>query len=219
TGEHIRVPEVRNELIRLMGVELQDEATTKKAQEVADRYLAGEKVNPDTADTYLGVAAFYGEPELVERVKVALVKAQDPQRRSTLLNTLGLFAQPEAHAAALQLLLDEAVTPSDLRYLVSLNGRVREARTQRLQAWLEENYGALRARMPDAFVAYIPLSLSGARDQEQLEKIVAFFSQQDDPNGAIQRALAKLQETVRDTIAARRRGQQSFHAYLRTSSK
>ena len=219
TGEHIRVPEVRNELIRLMGVELQDEATIKKAREVADRYLAGHKVNPDTADTYLGVAAFYGEPELVERVKVALIKAQDPQRRSTLLDTLGLFAQPEAHAAALKLLLDEAVTPSDLRYLVSLNGRIREARTRRLQAWLEENYSALRARMPDAFVAYIPLSLSGTRDQEKLEEIVAFFSEQDDPNGAIQRALAKLQESVRDTIAARRRGQQSFDAYLRSSSK
>ena len=71
--------------------------------------------------------------------------------------------------------------------------------------------------MPDAFVAYIPLSLSGARDQEQLDKIVDFFSRQEDPNGAIARALTKLQESVRDTIAARLRGQKSFDDFLRIS--
>lgn len=218
-GEHIRVPEVRNTLLSLMGIELEDTDTLKKADSVARGYLAGEKVDQATAATYLNIAAFYGSPSLVEEVKTALIKASDPQRRTTLLGTLGSFGQPEAHAAALQLLLDEAVTPSDLGYLLGSNGRIREARRRRFQEWLFENYPALRARMPDAFVAYIPLSLSGARNQDQLDLIVQFFSRQEDPNGAIARALTKLQESVRDTIAAQRRGQESFDEFLRSSAR
>lgn len=216
-GEHIRVPEVRSTLIGLMGVELEDEETLEKADSITRRYLAGEKVDQATAATYLEVAAFHGSPSLVEDVKAAMIQASDPQRRTTLLGTLGSFGQPEAHTAAIQLLLDEAVTPSDLGYLLGSNGRFREARRRRFQDWLIKNYPALRSRMPDAFVAYIPLSLSGARDQEQLDKIVDFFSRQEDPNGAIARALTKLQESVRDTIAARLRGQKSFDDFLRIS--
>lgn len=216
-GEHIRVPRVRSKLIQLMGVELQDPATIKRADNAASRYLSGENVDPDTIEAYLEVAAFHAGPELVIKVQKALVEAKDPQRRSTLLDTLGLFAQPDAHSAALALLLHETVTPSDLRYLLAANGQLRESRRLRLQSWLEANYPALRARIPDAFVAYIPLSLASARDQEQLDRILKFFTEQDDPNGAIGRALDKLEESVRNTIAARLRGQESFDDFLRSS--
>lgn len=56
--------------------------------------------------------------------------------------------------------------------------------------------------------------LKAAHDQEQLDAMVAFFSGQPDPDGAIGRALAELKESVGNNIAIRKKGQPSFDAFL-----
>lgn len=234
-----KVQDLRPLLLRLLAEELEDEGLIATATEQAQRYLRApsesdpsqsapsrsapsrsapshvesSQVDPSLVDTYLLIAARHGDAAMVGEVKRAMVEATDPQRRTTLLRTLGMFAQPEAQSAALDLMLDPAVTSSDLRMLLAANGDGEERR-RRLLSWLEAHYDALAAKLPTPFLGSIPASVGDAPNAEELDRVVTFFSKQPDPTGALGRELAKIEERVNTSIATRQRGQESFDAFL-----
>lgn len=214
-GEPAKVQDLRPLLLRLLADELDDEELIATATGQAREYLAGSsKVDPSLADAYLRIAARHGDAAMVEEVKTAMVEASDPQRRTTLLRTLGMFARPEAQSAALNLMLDPSVTSSDLRTLLAENGQD-EARRKHLLSWLETHYEALAAKLPTPFLGSIPSSVGDAPNAEELDRVLAFFSKQPDPTGALGRELAKIEERVSTSIATRQRGQESFDAFLK----
>lgn len=217
-GEHPKVSELRPQLIYMLWHDLDDPSILALARAQADHYLdQSAPVEPTLAETYLLIAARTGDAQLLQRVQKALAEATDPQRRSTLLQALGSFAQPQVHRQALDLMLSDLVTPSDLRTLLRANSS-EEYRRRHLQEWLEHHFTELAKKMPSAFLAHIVASMSGARDQEQLASITAFFNSQPDPNGVIQRELSKLQERVQARIATIKRGQSAFDKALKGSS-
>ena len=213
-GEKSKVKDLRPMLLRLLALELEDRKLIAMVSEKARQFIteSGE-VDPSLADVYLLIAARHGDVTMVEEVKKAMVASADPQRRTTLLRTLGMFDGADAQNAALDLMLDEAVTSSDLRTLLAENG-YEEPRRRRLLAWLQTNYAALAAKIPTPFLGNIPSSVGDAPDQQQLSLIVDFFKKQPDPSGTLARELAKIQERVTTNIEARERGQQSFDAFL-----
>ena len=215
-GESNKVKNLRPLLLRLLAEELGEEKVIATATSNARQYLGDSaKVDPSLADVYLLIAARHGDLEMVEAVKKAMVAATDPQRRTSLLRTLGMFGQAEAQSAALDLMLDDAVTASDLRILLAANGE-EEARRRRLLTWLKSNYPALVAKLPTPFLNAVPSSVGDAPDQERLAEVVAFFTEQPDSTGALARELAKIQERVNSTIETRERGQASFDALLKS---
>lgn len=214
SGEHPKVEELRPVLLVMLARYGLQPAVVGVAQEGVRLYLAGsEAVEPSLVDAYLQIALREASAELVDQVKQAMLKASDPQRRTTLLTALGLFGQPQAQEVAMDLMLDRAVTPSDLRTLLGTNA-IEEVRRQRLQRWIFAHFAALREKIPTPFLASVVGSLSGARDAESLASLTDFFAQQPDPDGVLKRELEKLNEKVKARINERERGLRSFEAAL-----
>ncbi len=215
-GESTKVKNLRPLLLRLLAEELGDEKVIATAKSGALGYLSDSgKVDPSLVDVYLQIAARHGDVAMVEAVKKAMVASTDPQRRTSLLETLGMFGGAEAQGVALDLMLDPAITASDLRTLLGENG-VEEERRLRLLAWLEANYDALVAKLPTPFLNVVPASVGDAPDRERLEAVLAFFAAKPDTTGAIGRETAKIKERVTTTIETRERGQASFDQFLKT---
>ncbi|MFA7483550.1 MAG: M1 family metallopeptidase [Vulcanimicrobiota bacterium] len=209
-GEPAKDSDLRLQLFRMLARDVDDPTLLERSRGQAESYLSGRgTVDQALIGAHLYMAAKHGDAALVERVIQALSEAQDPQRRTALLEMLGHFEEPEAHAAALDAMLTPLVTPSDLRTLLDLNGQD-DRRRQRLQGWIEENYEALSHKIPSAFLAYIVSSQSGLKSLTELERVKAFYAAQSDPNGALKRELEKVTEAVRLRVAEKERGVSSF---------
>ena len=163
--------------------------------------------------TYLTIAAREGDVQMVEQVKEAMLKSADADRRAKLLRTLGKFAQAEAQEKALDLMLDDAVTASDLVHLLVLNA-VEEPRRRRLHSWLESNLPVLRTKIPSAFLASVVSASAGADNREALNQALEFYRSQPDPNDVLKRESDKVEEQALSRIRATERGQEAFDAFI-----
>ncbi len=213
-GESVRIQDLRPLLLELSAIDLEDQDLIATAKTNAQNYLDGKPVDPSLVEPYILIAGHYWDASMPDQVKKALVQATDPQRHTTLLKAVCCFAQPDAHQKALDLMLDDAITASDLQYMLPMNASRGEERRLRLQNWVEKNFPAVRAKMPVAFLDKIVSSLSGCRDRENLKAISTFYGRQSDPNGVIKNELGKLKESVNLVIATRERGQASFDDFL-----
>lgn len=213
-----KTDELRSNLLLLYSLDTADSVLLTLAREQTDRYLSGSgEVDPSTIKTYLRLAAQAGDGALLEQVKKAMQASSDPQRRTTLLSTLGYFAVPEVQDKALDLMLDESVTPSDLRMLITFNGDG-ESRRLRLQDWMFKHYEALRSKMPNAFAEELVLCLQACPSGEALAQVQSFFARAAQGDEAVQRGLAKMAESASNLIRIREQGQASFDAALAASS-
>lgn len=209
-AEPVKTDELRGNLLLLYSLDAIDASLLARARDQVDNYLSESgEVDPRTIKTYLRLAAQQGDLALLERVKKAMDSSVDPQRRTTLLDTLGYFAVPAVQDRALDLFLDESVTPSDLRMLLAFNS-IEEPRRLRLQNWILNNYTKLRAKIPNAFAEETVTCLKDCRDRESLEKIQAFFATTSKADGAVQRGLSKMAESAENLLRTRERGQMSF---------
>ncbi len=217
-GESLRVPGLREAFLDLASRGAPDPQLLELARTQAALFLSDSpEADPGLAKIFLIIAARAGDQALLEKTLAAMVAASDPQRRTILLKALGCFAVPDVQQKALDLIFDQGVTSSDVRILLALNS-MGEERRQRTQDWTMANFDRLRKKVPLAYLNETVTNMKGARDQEQLDAMVAFFSQQPDPDGTIGRAVAELKETVRNNIAICQRGQASFDAFLQKHS-
>ncbi len=215
-GEPAKSEELRNSLLLLYSLDTKDPALLARAREQTDRYLSGSgEVDPTTIKTCLRLAALAGDGALLDRVKKAMQESSDPQRRTNLLGTLGWFAGPVVQDRALDLMLDESVTPSDLRMLIAFNG-YGESRRLCLQNWIFKHYEALRGKMPDAFAEEIVMCLKDCPNREVLAEVQSFFARVSQGDDAVKRGLAKMEESASNLIRIREQGQASFDASLTT---
>lgn len=213
-GESPKTDELRSNLFLLYSLDASDPILLARAREQGDKYLSESgEVDPSTIKTYLRLAAQGGDLALLERVKKAMESSTDPQRRTTLLGTLGFFGVPAVQDRALDLILDESVTPSDLRELLAFNG-YQEPRRLRLQNWIFKNYAALRAKMPNAFAEETVTCLKDCHDRESLEKVKSFFATTSKADDAVRRGVSKMAESADNLIRTRERGQASFDAVV-----
>lgn len=217
-GEHPRAADLRKAFLDLYNRDQADPLFLAVAEREALAFLEGSaKVDSDLVSSYLNVAALYGDEALLEKTWKAFTATSDPQRRAMLLKMLASFGKPGVQEKAMDRMLNPEVSVSELQTLLYLFSSG-ESRRQRLQDWLFSHYSAVRSRLPAAFLGDTVSCLAGAHDPEQLQKIVAFFSQQPDPDGAIKGALEQLQETVKAAISKREKGQQAFDACLRQAA-
>ncbi|MFN8610456.1 MAG: M1 family aminopeptidase [Vulcanimicrobiota bacterium] len=214
-GEPAKSDALRQALLLLYSLDSNDPALLALAREQTDRYLKESgPVEPGTIKPYLCLAADAGDQALLQAVKSAMQKSTDPQRRTTLLGTLGFFGAPDVQDRAMDLMLDECVTPSDLRMLLAFNSQRGEARRLRLQNWIFKNYVALRAKMPNAYAEEIVTCLQNCHDQDSLNKMQTFFAQACKGDEATLRGLSKMSENATNLIRMVERGQPSFDAAL-----
>ena len=138
----------------------------------------------------------------------------DGEPEASFTEHLGkVFAQAEAQEKALDLMLDDAVTASDLVHLLVLNA-VEEPRRRRLHSWLESNLPVLRTKIPSAFVASVVSASAGADNREALNQALEFYRSQPDPNDVLKRESDKVEEQALSRIRATERGQEAFDAFI-----
>ncbi len=215
-NEAAHVTSLRPDILNLLGKDGQDKAIIKTALAQTEVYFkTPEKVPASLVEAYLSIAAHYGDEDLLNQVKTALSKSSDPQRKTKLLNTLGRFGQASVQRKAMDIILDDSITASDVRYLLSLNG-VGHKRRSELQKWILSNYEALSEKAPPFIVPSIPLFLSSACEKEQLAALNSFFSKSGNKVEGTERSLAKVSESVNDCISLRQRELNSVNNYLMT---
>jgi len=170
-------------------------------------------VDTRLAETFLGIAAHYGDETLLEQIKGLLRSVIDPHRRTLLLKSLGLFGPASIHDAAMDMMLDDRVTASDLHYLLVYNAK-RTDRLVRMQSWMFRNFDALSKKSPPFVVPSFPLYLGGACDAASLQKIRTFFSEKAKLVSGMNRSLEKVSERISDCIDLRARELSSVNRYL-----
>ena len=213
-GEPAKTDELRSNLLELYSLDASDPSLSARARQQTDNYLSESgEVDPSTIKAYLRLAAQEGDVALLDRVQKAMQSSSDPQRRTTLLGTLGYFAVPAVQERALDLLLDDSITSSDLRMLLAFNA-VGETRRLRLQNWIFKNYSALRGKIPNAFAEETVTCLKDCHDRQSLDKIQNFFAKASKADGAVQRGVSKMAESAVNLIRVRERGQPSFDAVV-----
>ncbi len=216
--EAAHVTSLRPQLLSLLAKEGKDADLINTAQKNAKQYLKSpESVEPSLAEVYLRIAAHYGNQQFLEETRKTLSNTSDPQRRTKLLNTLGSFDEAKVQQAAMDLILDENITASDVRYLLVLNAQGK-SRRQRLQQWVFNNYDALRAKVPPFVVPSVPLYLGGACDTAQLTQLQEFFGKESNRSDGLDRSVAKVTEQINDCINLRQREQKSVDSYLKSLS-
>ena len=209
---------LRPQLLSLLAKEGKDVDLIETAQKNAKQYLKSpESVEPSLAEVYLSIAAHYGDRQFLEAIRTALSNISDPQGRRQLLKTLGNFDRAKVQQAAMDLILDENITASDVRHLLVLNAQG-ESRRQRLQQWVFNNYDALSAKVPPFVVPSVLLYLGGACDTAQLAQLQEFFGKESNRSDGLDRSVAKVTEQINDCINLRQREQKSVDSYLKSLS-
>jgi hypothetical protein len=77
-----------------------------------------------------------------------------------------------------------------------------------------ENYGAIRAKLPPMFLAFMPHFAAGC-SAERAESARAFFAEPPHSAPGIEKEMAKVSEAVKDCAALRSREGGAVAAYLR----
>jgi alanyl aminopeptidase len=124
-----------------------------------------------------------------------------------------MFGDPELQSAALDYLLTDKITASDIRYALAGHFHT-EKRAARTRGWLYRNYDELTRKMPPFTVPSMPQYLGGGCDPQVLKVAYDFFMPRLEAMPAYARTLEKTAESVRQCAALRARESKALAAYL-----
>ncbi|MEJ2602720.1 MAG: M1 family metallopeptidase [Gammaproteobacteria bacterium] len=212
-GEPESVQLLRPSLIRALGMEAGRAEVLAYAEDLAETYLSDPSgVDPSLASAALDVAARHGDRALYERYLQALRDAASPVERSLYLGSLGAFQDPDLQRAALALALSDEVRNTELGSIVGSLPDTEAAETLRWE-WLQENYGAIAARLPEMFVPAL-VGFAGGCSRERLAQAEAFFMAPERRVDGVAAQLAKLEDRVADCVRLRERAGAQVGEYL-----
>ena len=160
-------------------------------------------VDPSQADLALFLSARRGDQALFEYYKKRFEEASTPAERARFLSALGGFRNPEIVSEALSYALTGPMRPQEV---FSIPGNVMETLQYEdyVFHWIEKNYDAYTARMPDEFKAFLPFIASGC-SSERLAAARAFFAQPEHNVPGTDVQLAKVADQVTDCAGLRER--------------
>lgn len=208
------VGQLRANVLWQLGTYQKDSRLQQQAEQAVDRYFAGEPVDPLLINTYLSLVAYYGNQKTFESYKQAFENPVSPVHRSRILSSMGYFGTPETQQLAMDYLRDDAVSASDLRYLLS-GFSFQPERHQRFQHWLETHYEELKAAFPPFRIPRLPGYWVEHRcDHEGVKRAEQFFSTHEVDNGPLQKSLRNTAAAVESCQALARSGQKGFDAFL-----
>jgi alanyl aminopeptidase len=203
-GEGQTVSTLRARLIQTLGVDGQDPALRAQAAQWTKAWLADPRsVDAAVAGAALQVSAVSGDRALFDEYKRRLEKTIVPGERQLLVGAIGYFRDPALVDAVLAYALTDALRLQEMFAVPGAVGSwvVNEERPYR---FMEENFEAIRKRVPEAVLAFMPQFASGC-SEARLEKAKAFFAQPAHAAPGSDAQLAKVAEAVQDCARLRAR--------------
>jgi len=208
---------LRSRLIRLAGLEARDDEVIKASRRQAELFLT----DPGQSDSgligaQLEVAAFHGDQALYTKMVELFESTTKPDVRSHLLQALAMSGAPKQQSAALDYLLTDHITASDVADV--LEGLLyTEERAARTRKWVYKNYDELTKKMPPYVVPFMPQVLGGGCEHAVLKAAQDFFQPRLAATPAYARTLEKTAESVSTCADLRARESQALAAYLKRS--
>jgi len=204
-GEPETVTLLRPQLLTWMAVTGRDAATRAFATAQADAYLADPTSLPaDAVGTMLRLSALDGDEARYETYRRRFEAAKDPTERSDFLATLGRFERPELERRALEYTLAGPLRDRELYAIPGGIGASGAAGSERIFAWMVEQWPRLVARTPPELVPFYATAAGGC-SAERLAKAREFFAAPGRSTPALQRRLDRTGDQVAQCVALRAR--------------
>lgn len=210
----VGVDRLRNSLLELMALEAKDAVVIDECRKQTELYLVDDsKVDSTLADSYLGIAAYFGDKVLYDKMLKVFESTNNPQVRSSLLVALNSFNDADLQRSALDYLLTDKITASDLRYIFYYH-MSREDRAGRMHAWLFQHFAEVVKKTPPFAVPAIPEFMVSTCSVDSLNTAEKFIEPHLKETPDYARTLTKLSESVHKCVSLRDRESASFNHYL-----
>jgi len=214
-NDPVGVDGVRRNLLTAMAFEINDAAVIAQSKIIAQQFLVdASKVDSRLIDSHLAIAAFYGDDALFNAMRTVFESTKTPQVRSSLLTAFSMFGDAGLQQKALDYLLSDAVTASDMRY-VFYGHMFKAVRFARMRAWVYQHYDALIKKMPPFVVPSLPGFVASECESPIYNEAEKFFSDKLPAVPGYARTLAKAKEAVTQCSTLRARETDSVNTYLR----
>ncbi|MGB1293104.1 MAG: ERAP1-like C-terminal domain-containing protein, partial [Pseudoalteromonas sp.] len=214
-NEDAAIAQLRSQVVSRLGFDGEDQSVINTAKAQAQVYLNNpEKVDPYLASTYLSLAAFHGDKNLLDDYIKTFKTTKDPQVRTKMLAAMSYFGNPELQTRVLNYSLTDDVTASDMRTIMS-GQKYTSARDALFIEWIYANYDKVVANLPPFFVPNLPYFTTSGCDASSLKKTNSFFSDKIADVPGYARTLSKLSESVDNCIALKERELASVNSFLK----
>jgi alanyl aminopeptidase len=211
-GESPSVSSLRPDLFLTLADYGQDETLRGYARKEADRYLAGENIDPSMLGVALHVAALDGDEPLFNAFLKRFEGDPVPSERGRLLGAIGTFESPELRARAFDYVLSGPLKPQELNYLLGSMGK-RPEHEEEVWSWVTAHYDKIVKRIPSLYVIYLPWFASGC-ELSRLEAARAFFADPAHLPPGTEAELLKMEASVTECAGLRQREGAALRAYL-----
>ncbi|MFY8327748.1 M1 family metallopeptidase [Pseudoalteromonas sp. ZZD1] len=214
-NEDAAIAQLRSQVVSRLGFDGEDQNVINTAKAQAQLYLNNpEKVDPYLASTYLNLAAFHGDKNLLDAYINTFKTTKDPQVRTKMLAAMSYFGTPELQTKVLNYSLTDDVTASDMRTIMSgqMYTKPREAL---FINWVYANYDKVAANLPPFFVPNLPYFTTSGCSATSLAKTQAFFNDKIADVPGYARTLSKLEESVTNCISLKERELESVNSFLK----
>ena len=205
---------LRVAIVPFVANEGEDPLLAAEAVRLAKAWLKDRSaLDPAMVTSALGVAARYGDLDLLQAFVAAARTASDRRERTEILESLGCFREPSTVAAALALTLSSDL---DARETIDILWGA-TARPETLpQAWtfFKVNFDRIVERLPREMPTYFPFLASGFSDAERRKDVEEFFKDRVANYLGGPRNLAMALEVIQLRTAFKAAQQESVNEFL-----
>ena len=180
-----------------------------QAEKLAREWLATRKgIPPDMLESTLRVAAEFGNRDLFNSLRTAIVDERDHHTRETLLEALGSFRSPELARSALDMLLSNEIDVRESFYPL-LFGPISFLATRDVPfEFVKQHLDALLKRLPrevgEDYAATLPGVGGTFCDTKHRNELDSFFADRVKDYSGGPRTLAQTLEGIDLCVAARK---------------
>ncbi|WP_462156397.1 M1 family metallopeptidase [Pseudoalteromonas piscicida] len=213
-NEPAATSEIRAALVRALAFETKHQTIITHAKKQASLYLTSpDKVDPYLARSFLQIAAYYGDAELLKSYKKVFETTNNPTQRTNLLLAMGYFGPQELQQQVLDYALSEHVTASDFNYILSGNGKGDE-RKALYQKWFYQHFERLKERFPPFAKPQLPFYLFSYCDADALKQAQQFFGPMQTEIEGLSKSLKQLELATNTCIMQKQRELASVNQFL-----
>ena len=207
------VSSLRPILFSTLAEDGQDAELRAFAKAQAERYLAGQPVDPSIQAPSLRVAALDGDATYFDALTKKFSNDPVPSERGRILAAIGSFQNPDLRERAYEYNLEGPLKPQEHNYLLGYMCKDPQFEDE-VWNWVQEHYDEIKERIPALYAIYLPWFASGC-DLTRLEAAKAFFSDPDHLPPGTEAELLKMEAAVTECASLREREGQGVASYLR----
>ncbi len=180
-----------------------------QAVQMAESLIEGQEIERELAGTALSILVEDGDADLFDKLLKAFKEAEDPWRRSTLLQGLAGFRRSEISLRSLNLALSGELRANEIGRIVwgpSGDYRVRN----QAWTWLKKNLTQLREKLPrnsGRYLPYYPSSHCTAKAKQEINELFQPYLEGPQAMEGLSRHISAAGERIDRCLAMRTRHQ------------